>query len=320
MKKVALLSVLLAGVFLTGCASKFDKGYTLNEYFASKRAGEVTPQYLRSLEKTITEEDLKLYEAMKPYYEFYRKKSWRLHLTRTATVAIPIVGPLISWGVTIKQNNVVVDGSYKHPPVRIELIENRPIEPYVCELKIIPVKKEGVEIQLRGFSWHDMYRWRIEKEGIKVVDLDRSSPNKLYIYYVKTELPYDEFKGGGAIWFEGRYVAFFVLEVNGRVSKVWKVVAYGSTTRDYYVRGFFDDEEIRPPADLFAKELKKVFARACGFEGGELKEVVENAHGNRLALTIVEKGEEEANRLEEEYHNPKKNQEKEESFDEEGEI
>ena len=154
-----------------------------------------------------------------------------------------------------------------------------------------------------------MYKWRIGKEGIKVVDLSESSPNKLYIYYVKTELPYQEFRGGGGIWFEGRYVAFFVLEVNGRISKVWKVVAYGSTTKDIYTRGFFDDDEINAPADLFARELRKVFARACGLDGGELKSVVENEHGNRLALTIVEKGEEEANRLEEEYH--KKLEEKE---------
>lgn len=319
MRKVAVAGILVASVFLAGCATKFDKGFTLNEYFAGQRAGEVNPQFLRNLEKHVTEEDLKLYDSMKAYYEFYRKKSWNLHLTRTATAAIPFIGPAIAFGITIKQNNVVLDGSYKHPPVRIELIENRPIEPTVCKLKIIPVKKEGIEVNTGRFSWQDMYKWRIGKEGVKVVEENESSPNKLYIYYVKSEPAYAEFKGGGAIAFEGRYIAFFILEVNGRISKVWKVVAYGSTTKDIYTRGFFDDDEINAPADLFARELRKVFARACGLDGGELKSVVENEHGNRLALTIVEKGEEEANRLEREFHRKLEGREEKEEFESEEE-
>ena len=322
MRRIGLVTVLAASVFLTACATKFDRGYTLSEYFATHRTSEVSPQYFRNLEKYVTKEDLKLYDAMKPYYEFYRKKSWRLHLARSASASIPFVGPVIAFGITQKQNAVTIDGTLVHPPVRIELIENRPVNPTVCRLKIIPVKKEGLEVNNGAFSWHDMYRWKIGEEGIKVVDLKEHSPNKLYIYYVKAEPAYAEFKGGGAIAFEGRYVAFFVLEVNGKVSKVWKVVAYGSTTRDFYARGFFGDK-INAPADLFAKELRKVFAKACGFEdGGELRKVVENEHGNRLALTIVEKGEEAADKLEEEYHKKlegKKVAKKENEFEEEGE-
>ena len=35
-----------------------------------------------------------------------------------------------------------------------------------------------------------------------------------------------------------------------------------------------------------AKEIRKVFDSACGFDDrGKLKKIVENKHGNRLALT-----------------------------------
>lgn len=293
-KKVILAALSL--VFISGCALKpYEKGYIFSEYFKNRKVNsEVTPEYLKSLEKYITKEDIKLYNAIDSYYKYYRGKVFKLHLTRTFLGGLPYIGGIIGMGTTIKMTQIAYRAMFFHPPFRMVLIEDRPVEPKVCELEIVPIRKnKTIVLHDRVYNIVKAIPREIERDyRIKEanrIKIKRPARNKLFFYFVKAKKPYYEYRGSGVLFYIGKYIAFMVLDVEGKISKTWKLVGFGMSYEDILFRKVLY-KNANVPGKYIAQELAKVFHKACGIKlkDTKLAKVIENELGNKIAIATYE--------------------------------
>lgn len=299
MKKIGAKRILLAVlslVFIGGCAVKpHERGYTFGEYFQNNRINsEVTPEYLKSLEKYITEDDIKLYNAIDSYYKHFRGKVHKFHIARSLVLGVPYIGSIINTGMTIKMTQIAFKAMFMHPPFRMVLLEDRPVEPKVCELEIVPIRKdETVVLHSRVYNIVKAIPREIERDyRVKEenrIKIKRPARNKLFFYFVKARKPFYEFRGSGVLYYVGKYIAFMVLDVEGKISKTWKLVGFGMSFEDILLRkALYDKTNV--PGKYIAQELAKVFHKACGIKlkDTKLAKVIENELGNKMAIAAYE--------------------------------
>ncbi|WP_461828552.1 hypothetical protein [Aquifex sp.] len=291
-----ILLTVLSLVFLGGCAVKpHERGYTVSEYFQNTKINsEVTPEYLKSLEKYITEDDIELYNAIDSYYKYFRNKIHNLHLTRSLIAIVPYVGSVIYIGMGVKMTELAFKAMFMHPPFRMVLLEDRPVEPKVCELEIIPIRKdETVVLHSHVYNIVKAIPREIErdyrvKEGNRI-KIKKPARNKLFFYFVKAKKPFYEFRGSGVLYYVGKYIAFMVLDVEGKISKAWKLVGFGMSYEDILLRkALYNKTNV--PGKYIAQELAKVFHKACGIKlkDTKLARVIENELGNKIAIAAYE--------------------------------